>query len=83
MQLLWQILREPITRLRRDHLQSTRLFEEMRRARNDLYANQGTHLSTGSLIELNDLFVTLADEKQRRSFDERKGIACEVRAPSA
>ena len=55
----------------------------MCRARNDLYANEGAHMSTGSLIEINDLFVTLADEKKRRGFDERKGIAREVRAPSA
>ena len=55
----------------------------MRRARNDLYANWGAHVRTGSLIEINDLFVTLADEKKRRSFDEREGIAREVRTPSA
>src|SRR5438045_1796436 len=59
------------------------LFEEVRRARNDLHLALADHLIVSLAIHADDRPVVAADDQQRRRCDVRKRFAREVRPSTA
>lgn len=76
-------MREPGGGEMRDFLERPALFEEVRRARDDLQVPFAAEVVAGEPVQCDDLMVRAADDEKRRRPDRPQGAAGEIRPAAA